>query len=293
MRRAGIVGVLVAVAVAASLLSTGCTTEAADKPLKPTVQPPVIGKAGTLRAVVDTSIPPFGGSVASETVGLDIDVASAVAERLGLKLELIETTPTAGAVLLREGGADIMLGALRIDEAVQADVAFAGPYLNDAPSVFSTVEATHTLQTIAGMRIAAQVGSLAYWRVADEYGDEMVTPCPTLAAAFTAVENGEADVAVGDGVVGVYMQREHPKMLLNGQLEPAVPVGIAVSKDANELEQAVRDVLDDLSSTGVLETLRRKWLGDSIRFVGSADASGTPEATEPVDEAAEVPAEVP
>lgn len=278
--------VVAGAALAAAMLVTGCNKAPVAEALKPTVKPPVIGEAGKLRACIDTTIPPFGGKVDGKAVGIDVDVASAVAARLGLELEIIETTPTAGAALLREGKADIMLGGLRIDEAVAADVAFAGPYLNDAPSVFSTQEATHTMQSIAGLRIAAQTGSLAYWRIADEYGDDVVMAYPSLAAAFTAVEKGEADVAVGDGVVGIYMQREHPKMLLNGQLEPAVPVGIAVAKGSPELEQAVRSVLDDLSSGGVLETLRRKWLGEEVRFEGSAvdtttvDASETDEPTE-------------
>jgi ABC-type amino acid transport substrate-binding protein len=278
MRRGGTIGVLAALVALASL-AAGCNGFA-PKALKPKVAPPVIGKAGVLRAVIDLSMPPFGGTDKGKRAGLDIDVASAVAERLGLKLEIVDATPTVGAKLLADGKADVMLGGIRIDQAVSADVAFAGPYLNDAPAVFSAFEATHTLQSIAGMRIAAQQGSQAYWMIADEYGDDSVVGYPTLEKAFKSVEDGQADILVGDGVVGTYMLRQHPTLKLNGQLAPAVPVGITVSKTATDLEMAVRDALDGLSSSGVLETLRRKWLGDTPRFVGSTDASASLETTE-------------
>lgn len=289
MKRVGTVGAIaLAAALALGLLTAGCLPKSVVQPLEPKVKPPVIGEAGTLRAVIDLSVPPFGGKIGEEQVGLDVDVASAVANRLGLKLEIVDATPTVGATLLREGKVDILLGGLRIDQAVQEDVAFAGPYLNDAPAIFSAAESTRTLESIAGTRIAAQTGSLASWVVADEYGDDMVTGYPTLDEAFRAVEAGRADFAVGDGVVGIYMRREHPKMFLNGQLQPAVPVGIAVAKDKPELETVIRQALDEMSSGGILETLRRKWLGDAVRFEGSVEDTASLEATVTI-EATETP----
>ena len=98
-------------------------------------------------------------------------------------------------------------------------------------------------------------------------------------SAGRSVASGTADFAAGDGVVGSYMLRDFPTLRFNGQIAPAVPVGVAVGKDKPELEQAVRKALDDLSAQGVLETLRRKWMGDQPRLVGATDASGTVEAT--------------
>lgn len=261
----------VAALLALALLASGCLPGAARPKLTPKVKPPVIGEAGTLRAAIDLSIPPYGGKMGEDPVGIDVDVASAVAERLGLKLQIVDATATVAAQMLSEGKVDIALGGLRIDEAVQQGIAFAGPYMNDAPAIFSAKEGTETLASIAGRNIAAQTGSLSFWIVADEYGDETVTGHRTLEEAFKAVDAGQAELAVGDGVVGVYMLRQHPNLRFDGQLQPAVPVGIAVAKENTELEVLVRQTLDEMASSGVLETLRRKWLGDGLRFEGSVD----------------------
>ena len=266
-------------AFAVVLLGSGCTFGGSQAKLTPKVKPPVIKKAGVLRAAIDLRYPPFGGIDAGQKAGLDIDVACALAERLGLTLEIVDARPENGAVMLRDGKVDVMLAGLGIDRAVALDLAFAGSYINDGPAVYSASEGTVTVSALANMRVAVQRESASYWLLADEFGEDALTVFPTLRDAFSAVASGTADFAAGDGVVGSYMLRDFPTLRFNGQIAPAVPVGVAVGKDKPELEQAVRKALDDLSAQGVLETLRRKWMGDQPRLVGATDASGTVEAT--------------
>jgi polar amino acid transport system substrate-binding protein len=269
----------IASAVASALLVSACTAGGPVKTLQPKVKPPVIAKAGVLRAAIDLRYPPFGGTEKSQRVGLDMDVASALAEKLGLKLEVVDSRPEAGAVLLRDGKVDIMLAGLGIDRAVALDVAFAGSYVNGGPAIYSAGEATVTLSGLLGKRVAVQRESASYWILAEEYGEEALTPVPSLREAFSAVASGTADFAVGDGVVSAYLLRDFTTLRFNGQLAPAVPIGVAVAKDKPELEAAVRGALDDLSAQGVLEILRSKWMGDVPRLTGATDASATLDST--------------
>jgi len=278
IQRAAVVMALIA-AVAAGVLGSGCTPGGSEAALTPKVKPPVIKKAGVLRAAIDLKYPPFGGVEKGQKAGLDIDVASALAERLGLKLEIVDARPENGAALLRDGKVDVMVAGVAIDRAVALDLAFAGSYINDGPAIFSASEGTVTLPALAGARVGVQRESAAYWVLADEFGEDVLTVAPSLREAFSAVASGTAGFAVGDGVVGAYMLRDFPTLRFNGQIAPALPVGVTVAKDRPELEQAVRDALDELSAQGVLETLRQKWLGEFPRLAGASDASGTAEAT--------------
>jgi polar amino acid transport system substrate-binding protein len=273
---------LVSLALVASLGLIGCAGATPSPKPVPKVKPPAIGKAGVLRAVIDLSYPPFGGTVKETKVGLDVDVASAVADQLGLKLEIVDARPEAGAKLLRDRKADVMLAGLRIDQAIQYDVAFAGTYVNDGPAVFSTQETSITLEALAGRRIAVQRESGTYWFLADQIGEDTLVVLPTLRDALAAAASGQVDFAAGDGIVGAYMLRGFPTLKLNGQPTPAVPLGVAVGKDTPDLEQAVREALDTLAAQGVLETLRRKWMGDVPRLTGASDSSeATPAAQAP------------
>jgi ABC-type amino acid transport substrate-binding protein len=267
--RAGFVIVLVA-ALGATALTGGCASGDTGPALKAKITTPVIGKAGVLRAAVDLSYPPFGGADKGTKAGLDVDVASALAEKLGLKLEIVDAKPEAGAVL-------VMIAALPIDRAVQLDVAFAGSYVNDGPAVFGLGEATMTIDALAGRTVAVQKESAAYWLLAEQYGEDALTIVPTLRDAIGAAASGQAEFAAGDGIVGAYLLRDFPKTRFNGQMAPAVPLGVAVGKEGPALEQAVRQALDELAAQGVLETLRRKWMGDVPRLAGAdSEPSATP-----------------
>ncbi|MDO8914770.1 MAG: transporter substrate-binding domain-containing protein [Coriobacteriia bacterium] len=269
---------VVAIAITA-FAATGCDRGGTEAALTPKVKPPVIGKAGILRAAIDLTYPPYGGTVGGVKAGLDVDVASALADRLGLKLQIVDAKPEAGAVMLRDGKVDVLIAGVPIDRAVQLDVAFAGSYINDGPALYSNTEATPTIDGLQGKRIAVQKESAAFWLLAEELGEDLLVVTPTLREALSTVASGTVDFVAGDGVVAAYLLRDFPKLRFNGQLAPAVPVGVAVARDRAELEQAVRAALDELSSQGVLETLRRKWMGELPRLSGASETSSSIEGT--------------
>jgi polar amino acid transport system substrate-binding protein len=270
-----------AVVLAATLAAlAGCVGAISTPALTPKVAPPAIGHAGVLRVAVDLSYPPFAGTVKGEKVGLDVDVAAAIADRLGLKLQLVDAKPAAAAALVTSGSVDMALGALTVDEAVSTDLAFAGTYMSDAPAVFAAKDATFSLDAIGAKRIAVQNGSYAYWTLLSQYGETPLMIVPSLDQAFKDVKSGTADVAAGDALLGAYILRGYPDLEYLGQAGSAYPLGVGVSQGDPKLEDEVRSVLDGLASQGVLETLRHKWFGDlPLLTVTDASASGGAPAT--------------
>jgi len=274
---------LTAVALAAALvLIAGCTGGIGATTLKPRVSPPAISRAGVLRAAIDLTYPPFGGTVKKTNVGLDVDVASALAEQLGLKLEIVNLAPAAAAEQARAGTVDVVFGGLTVEQSVALQLAYAGTYVSDSSAVFASDTTSLTIGDLSAKRVAVQKGSSAYWFLLDEYGEEPLVVMPTLLEAMRAASEGKADAVAGDALVAAYIGRSVTGLKYGGQLAPAYPIGVGVAQDKATLEAAVRSVLDKLSSQGVLEALRRKWAGDLPKFTVPASASDqttTPEAT--------------
>jgi polar amino acid transport system substrate-binding protein len=269
--------VLVASAVGLAGCGAGIGAQAAPKP---SLAPPAIAKAGELSVAVDMSYPPFAAKMGEDRAGWDIDVAAAIADRLGLKLVLVDAKPDAAAKLLRARKVDLVMGDLTIARALDLEVAFAGSYTSDAPAVFASKGTTVSSDALGGKRIAVQKGAEAYWLLSDTYGDQALMLFPTLREAMGAVTGGQADVVAGDALVGGYMLRDFPKLALAGQLAQAAPVGVGVSKDDPKLEDAVRRALDEMSSQGILATLRRKWVGDLPQLKApGAETTPTAETT--------------
>ena len=273
-------GLLTATLIAGAVSLSGCAGSIAVTPMKPKVAPPVVARAGELTVAVDMSYPPFASKSGQDRVGWDIDVAAALADRLGLKLVLVDAKPEAAAKLLTARKADMVLGDLTIARALDLDVAFAGSYTSDAPAIFASKGATPSPDALGGKRIAVQKGSEAYWQLADTYGEPALTIYPSLREAISAVAEGQADVAAGDAIVGGYMLHDFPKVAFAGQLAVATPVGVGVSRSTPKLEEAVRRALDEMSAQGILSTLRRKWVGDLPQLKSpGAEASSSVVAT--------------
>ncbi len=246
----------------------GCEPKAEEPALVPVVEPPVIAEAGVLKVGVDLSYPPFAGTDDGVNAGIDIDVAAAIAERLGLRLEVVDVKPSGMASALGDGTVDVMLGAVPITDAVLADVTTAGSYVIDGPAFFAAAPAeesgvaTLTIEQVAPLRVGAQTGSAAFWALEAELGEGVVTGFDTLKGAFDALKAGDIDVVVSGAVIGAYIARDYPGIAFAGQFGNAQPLGIAVRKDAAELEAAVRGTLDAMAADGVLQTIKRKWVGD-------------------------------
>ena len=258
-------------AMIAVVAVSGCSKQAEEPTVDPVVAPPVIGEAGVLRAGVDLGYPPFAGKDGGAEAGIDVDIAAALADRMGLTLKIVDIGQSGAAEALGAGDIDIALGALPITDAVLADVAFAGSYLVDGPAFFSfdssasadssAVAPTVSADALGGSRVGAQQGSAAFWMLEREYGEGFAAAYPTLAEALSALAAGELDVVAGDAAVGAYLARDHPGVVYAGQYGPGAPLGVAIAKDSVELESVVREILDALSAEGVLDTIRSKWLG--------------------------------
>jgi len=227
--------------------------------------------------------PPFAGTDNGKKAGLDIDVAAALADQLGLKLKIINVKPSDAATALADGTADVVF-SVGFSDAGLANTSLAGSYMNTAPSFFvgtdstASVEPSLTLDTLQSGKIAVQSESAAYWKLASELGTETLVVFPTLREAITAADTHEVDFAAGDALVAGYIIRDFPNVHLAGQLEPAVPLGVGVLPENSDLQSAVRDALDALAADKVLDAIRMKWVGQLPELVAapSADASATP-----------------
>lgn len=258
--------VMVIVTACAVALSAGCSKPAEPK-LQPKVAPPAILTTGTLTAGVDLDSAPFAGTDAGREAGLDIDVAAALAERLGLTVSFVDVKPSDAATALAQGSVDVVL-SVPLEGASLSSLSLAGTYATTGPAFFvatqstASVEPSLTLDTLTAQRVAAQRESLAYWLLIDALGESAVEPYDTLREALEALSRGEVEIVAGDAFVAAYIARDFPGVHYAGPLADGSPLSVAVSPEATALSDAVREALDSLAADGVLDTIRRKWVGE-------------------------------
>lgn len=276
-------------------LVVGCARQAEEPTIEPKIAPPLIGEAGVLRVGVDLEYPPFAGRDADVEAGIDIEVASAIASKLGLELRTVQVTPAEAAVALADGKVDAVM-SVPLTEEVAGEVNIAGVYMMDGPAFFVRSEdaldqeisdaeesqaATPSAETtpsadvaqivsphaFSNKRIGAQQGSPSYWALYYDLGEGAVTPYPTIREALQALSAGELDVVAGSAVVSAYVARDFEGVVFAGQYGSPKALGVAVSPENTDLAAEIRGVLDELTQGGVIEMIRSTWAGTLPRLV--------------------------
>lgn len=275
--------VIPAIALCAALAATGCSKSVEAPELQPTVAPPAIHKPGEMSVGVDLDTPPFAGKKSGREAGLDIDVAAALAEKLGLTVRFVDVKPSDAATALAEGTVDVVFSVPLSDTSLSA-VSLAGTYASTGPALFvltgstASVEPSLTLASLVAPKVGAQKGSAAFWELKANWDAGAVKEYETLRAALEALQSQEIPVVAGDAFVGAYLARDLPGVQFAGQVGPAWPLSVAVAAENSGLGEAVREALDGLAADGVLDTLRRKWVGElpELESMASTDATDTP-----------------
>jgi polar amino acid transport system substrate-binding protein len=262
-----------------SSVLTGCigTTGTKDITLTPTIDTPAIVQSGVLKVGVDTTRAPFAGQSKNTIIGIDADIAAAIADQLGLRLELVDIAGENADTLLANGTVDVIMdiepGGVQSATAHQV-----GPYLADGPALFMVELSGKVpdidLATLAGASVAAQQNSLSAWQIGQLVGDSNIIPVASLEEAFTQLSEGRVTYAASDAVVGSFLAAKDAAYdniscvkLLGDPL--GVYMGVAAQNTA--LADALTTALRDIRDNGVLSVLITKWLGPLSAQVVTSD----------------------
>lgn len=222
-----------------------------------------IQRRGTLRVGLDASFPPFESIDAQgNMVGLDVDLARAIAADLGVRAEFVNIgfDGLYDALLARR--VDIVISGLPYDPRWTEDVAYTHNYFN-AGQVLVTRRDGKTIQAVedvADRTVAVEWGSQADMEaryLAEEVEGVHLLRRATAAEAVEALLSGQAEAAIVDGVTGAGAAPKGIRIVtyLTDEWYAA-----AVHIESRELLEAVNRSLIRLEESGALDRLQAKWL---------------------------------
>lgn len=273
-----------AVACMAALLAvlTGCSSQQSYTPPEktPTLSSPTIGKDGTLRVGVNTNNQPLAGqpSPSSKIVGIDVDVAAALADSFGLKLEVVDVGSDAESAL-KEGTVDIVMGIDKSDTSTSFWKSDA--YLPTAVALFSTPSNSQVPTNAVETKIAAQVSSKSAWAVTNEFDKATFSTTDDLKSAFSELSSGQVQYVAADAIIGTYAAHSADiDVHIVALMQQAGGYGVGVSDANTDLKQAVSEALATLASNGTIGVIETKWLGTALDLSSTPLTEGATKSTD-------------
>lgn len=228
---------------------------------------------GTLTIGMEIEYPPFE-EYAEDGVtptGYDIDLAKAIGDKLGLKVEFINTSLDG---ILKGIGTnyDCVISAITITEERKNSVLFTDAYIDNYQAVVvpadSKIKIT-SLNDLDGKTIALQKKSSSDALIEDMTGKGTISCTKVaqerVATCFTQLSNGEVDIALIDSTVADGFVADSPDKFKIAYLDTTSPeqFGIAVGKKDTELQSALDKILDELEEEGFLKDNYAKWFGSA------------------------------
>lgn len=258
------------VAIALATLVMGCHSMGLESPSHSANAESLhrILERGQLRVGMTGSQPPLNmKNKNGELIGLDVELALALADAMKLELVLVET-PFADLITdLQAGKIDLVISSLTITPARNARVAFAGPYLISGSSLLTRQELVAEIGDLSGLNSperswAALEGSTGEELILEVFPLAKYVMIEDRAEAIGQIARGELDGLIADLPFVSFQIARGSELGLATLTSPFTtePLGIALPPNSPLFANLVQNYLNTLEYTGRLIQMKSRWL---------------------------------
>ena len=218
-------------------------------------------EAGKLTMATNAAFPPYEMTTdAGEFEGIDIETAQAIADKLGLELQIDDMDFDAALLSVQQGKADIVMAGVTVTDERKAVMDFSNSYATGIQSII-VPEGSDIASPVdlAGKKIGTQRGTTGYIYCSDDFGDENVVAYDDGLTAVQALNNGQVDAVVIDNAPAQEFIAANPglKILDTSYAEEDYAIGMA---KGSSLEDAVNAALKELKADGTLQSIVDKYI---------------------------------
>ena len=219
-------------------------------------------EAGKLTMATNATFPPYEMTTdAGEFEGIDIETAQAIADKLGLELQIDDMDFDAALLSVQQGKADIVMAGVTVTDECKAVMDFSDSYATGIQSIIvpegSDIASPDDL---TGKKIGTQRGTTGYIYCTDDFGEDAVVAYDSGLTAVQALNNGQVDAVVIDNAPAKEYVAANPglKVLETSYAEEDYAIGM--NKDNTALVEAVNAALEELKTDGTLQSIVDKYI---------------------------------
>lgn len=223
---------------------------------------------GTLTVAIEGTYPPYTyhDESTDELIGYDVEIANAIAEKLGVKAEFVETKWDSIIAGLDAERYDVIINQVGITPERQEKYDFSQPYTY-TKGVLIVSEDNNEIKSFEDLqgKKSAQTVTSNWAATAESYGATIVGT-DGFSQSIELVLAGRADATLNDDVTFYDYKTAKPdaKVKIVAASDEVNTSGVLIRKGNEELVKAINTALDELRAEGKLKEISEKYFGVDV-----------------------------
>jgi ABC-type amino acid transport substrate-binding protein len=225
-----------------------------------------IQKKGEIIIGVKYDVPPFGfeNPQSGEIEGFDVDLGTAIADRLGVTPKFVEAISDNRIPFLQDGTVDLILSTMTITTDRDADIDFSNPYFiaHGRTAVYEGSDVTGPADLGADARICTALGSTYETTIIPKVApDAKIEAVDAYSDCVELLQNGAVDAEITDNIILAGQKAQDDKIQLVGEDLTTDPYGIGIPDGQTDMQDFVNSVLEEMMGGDEWKAIYDKWVG--------------------------------
>ena len=215
----------------------------------------------TLVMATNAEFPPYEFHEGDKIVGIDAEVAQAIADKLGMELKIEDVAFDSIIPGVQAGKYDMGMAGMTVTEERQKSVNFSTSYAKGVQVVIvKDGSDIKTVDDVAGKKIGVQTSTTGDIYATDDFGEENITKYDNGAMAVQALVAGKVDCVIIDNepAKNYVAANEGLKILETSYVEE--DYAICFNKENTELQEKVNKALEELIADGTVQSIVDKYI---------------------------------
>lgn len=222
---------------------------------------------GVLTMSTNAAFPPYEMTTdTGDFEGIDVEIAGAIADKLGLELQIDDMDFDAALLAVQQGKSDMVMAGVTVTDERKAVMNFTDSYANGIQSVIVPEDSDiASIDDMQGKLIGTQAGTTGYIYCSDTpenggFGEDNVIAYDNGITAVQALMNGQVDCVVIDNAPAQEFVKANPGLKILDTEYANEDYAIGVNKDNTALLDAINGALAELKADGTVDAIISKYI---------------------------------
>jgi ABC-type amino acid transport substrate-binding protein len=219
---------------------------------------------GVIRVGLDPTFPPFEFTDGETLMGIDVDIAEAIAADLNLEVTYSHFGYDGLYDALATGQVDVLISALVPDLTRTQDFAYSDGYINSGLVLVSALDSSFSDYTeLAGKKVGVELGTVGHVEATNwqrQVPGLRVSVYQDLDVALSALSKGQVDSVIADNISARLFEGRFAEPAFAITPVSDEPYAMVVRREDSRLLVELNGSLSRIDDNGLLDMILNRWL---------------------------------